>query len=167
MPTSGNVLVTPVFSCKFCSLIKMLLERLCLNLDLFAVHEDVAGSFHIVQTSFGRIPRVFLYWAVIGVRQMACLCKLDTCDLLFIQLGSFSTLSVINQLRRLNLRVQSSIWLQLFSLGSPPTLDGLRSLLALLVQHNLGCFRCGTPPQRIDFSPFSCSPRQRLQSNKY
>lgn len=89
---------------------------------------------------------------------MACLCKLDTCVLLFIQLGSFFTPGVINQLRRPNLRVQSSIWLLFFRLGSPPTLDVAGSVLGLLVQHTDGCFRCSPPPQIIDFSQFKLCP---------
>lgn len=118
----------------------------------------VGAAVLLFRLCFGKDPKSLFYWALIGVRQMACLCKLDMCVLLFVQLRSISTLAVINQLKRPNLRVQSSIWLQFFRLGSPPTLDGPGSVFALLVQRTLRCFRCGTPPQRIDFSPFSWCP---------
>lgn len=63
-----------------------------------------------------------LFWrVVIRLRWIACLCSVD-----FLQLGSFFTLLVINQLRRLNLRVQSPVWLWYSILGPVPALMGLR-----------------------------------------
>lgn len=63
------------------------------------------------------------FWRVmIRLRWIACLCNVDLCILLFSQLGFSFTLWVINQLRRLNLRVQSPGWRCYFTLGPLPVL---------------------------------------------
>lgn len=63
---------------------------------------------------------------MIRIRPIACLCSVDLRIPLFLQLGCFFTLWVINQLRRLNLRVQSPGWLWYLILGPAPVLMGLR-----------------------------------------
>lgn len=82
-----------------------------------------------------------LFWKVmIRLWWIACLHSVDLCILLFLQWGFVFTLWVINQMRRLNLRVQSPGQLWYIRLGLVPTLMGLcqysfcqRSLLSCLV----------------------------------
>lgn len=99
----------------------------------------------------------FILQGMIRARRIACLCSVDPCLRLFLQLGPFFTLGVINQLRRLNLKVQPLGLAALLQTWARAHADGPLSILFLPAQPTQ-LFSPGTPPQGIDFGPFCLCP---------
>lgn len=124
-------------------------------LSSVTLKESTAAVIFRLSWIYSSIDLGSLFWRVmIRIRQIACLCSMNCCTLLFLQLGSFFTLQVVNQLKRLNLR---AAWLRCSRLGPCARTDGPLSILILQVQPTQ-LFSRGTPPQRINFSPILLVP---------